>query len=101
MGLLEVVLAISLLLLIIVPMSYLFTNVIAQAASARQQVTAIGLADSMLEQLNYQGPPNDSNGQPIVGSAVDQTTVTVSGVTYHESALFSWSPAGSGSTDST
>jgi type II secretory pathway pseudopilin PulG len=99
MGLLEVVLAISLLLLIIVPMSYLFTNVIAQAASARQQVTAISLADSMLEQLNYQGPPNDTNGQPIVGSAVDPKTVTVSGVDYHEIALFSWSPAGSGTPD--
>ena len=84
MGLIEVVLSISLLLLIIVPMSYLFTNVIGQAASARQEVTAIGLADSLLEQLNYQGPPNDSNGQPIVGTSSIRHTVTVSGVAYTE-----------------
>jgi hypothetical protein len=99
MGLLEVVIAISLLLLIIVPMSYLFTNVIGQAAAARQEVTAIRLADGLLEQLNYSGPPNDSNGQPKVGSTISEPTVTVSSVTYHESARFSWSPAGSGTPD--
>jgi hypothetical protein len=99
MGLLEIVLAVSLLLLIIVPMSYLFTNVLAQAASARQTVTAISLADSLLETLNYQGPPNDSNNQPEVGVKLPEGTVTVSGVAYTESALFSWSPAGSGTPD--
>jgi hypothetical protein len=99
MGLLEVVIAISLLLLIIVPMSYLFTNVLGQVAGARQEVTAIRLADSYLEYLNYTGPPNDTNGQPEVGVTVDQKQVTVSSVLYNESARFSWSPAGSGTPD--
>jgi hypothetical protein len=99
MGMLEVVISISLLLLIIVPMSYLFTNVLSQAQTARQEITAIRLADAMLETLNYQGPPSDSNGQPDVGVTVDQTTVTVSSVAYTESAKFSWSPAGSGTPD--
>jgi hypothetical protein len=99
MGLLEVVLAISLLLLIIVPMSYLFTNVIAQSNAARQSVTAIQLADSLVEQLNYTGPPNDANGQPEVGVTLAEGTPTVSGTKYTETALFSWSPAGSGTPD--
>ena len=99
MGLLEVVIAISLLLLIIVPMSYLFTNVLGQAAAARQEVTAIRLADSYLEYWNYTGPPNDTNNQPEVGVTVGQKQVTVSSVAYNESARFSWSPAGSGTPD--
>ncbi|HXQ18151.1 MAG TPA: hypothetical protein VN781_00830 [Acidimicrobiales bacterium] len=99
MGMLEVVISISLLLIIIVPLSYLFTNVIGQAAAARQEVTAIRLADSLLEQLNYTGPPNDSNGQPEVGTSLAEGSPKVSGVVYTETALFSWSPAGSGTPD--
>jgi len=99
MGLLEVVLSISLLLLIIVPMSYLFTNVIGRSNAARQSVTAIQLADSLVEQLNYTGPPNDANGQPEVGISLAEGTPTVAGTKYTETALFSWSPAGSGTPD--
>ena len=89
-SLLEVVIAIFLLLLVLVPVSYILTNTITQSANAREKTTALGIAEQWVETLNNQGPPANAQGLPNVGNAIAEGTQTASNVPYTVSAVFNW-----------
>ena len=89
-SLLEVVIAIFLLLLVLVPVSYILANTITQSANAREKTTALGIAEQWVETLNNQGPPANAQGLPNVGNAISEGTQTASNVPYKVSAVFNW-----------
>jgi Tfp pilus assembly protein PilV len=98
-AMLDCIVAMVVLLAVLLPTAYLFTNVISQAASARQRLTALSVAEQWIEKLNTQGPPADTNSQPEVGTAISETSSVLSGITYKVSALFNWTDATGGSPD--
>jgi hypothetical protein len=98
-GLLECIVAMVALLVVLIPTGYLFTNVLSQAASARQRITALSVAEQVIERLNTQGPPSDTNGQPEVGTSLSEGAPVLSGITYTASAIFNWTDATGGSPD--
>ena len=87
--LLEVVMAIVILLLVLIPISYVLTDSISQSANARQRTSALGLAEQTIETLNNQGPPV-VNGVPSVGVWSSPVTQTLTNGTYHISDAFYW-----------
>jgi hypothetical protein len=98
-GLLECIVAMVALLVVLIPTSYVFTNVLSQAASARQRITALSVAEQWIETLNNQGPPSDTNNQPEVGTAISEPSSVLSGITYKVSAEFNWTDATGGTPD--
>ncbi|HUA94413.1 MAG TPA: hypothetical protein VMB82_02675, partial [Acidimicrobiales bacterium] len=98
-GLIDCIVAMVVLLAVLVPTGYLFTNVLSQSASARQRLTALSVAEQWIETLNNQGPPSDVNNQPEVGTALSEPSSVLSGITYHVSALFNWTDATGGTPD--
>ncbi len=59
MTLVEVMVAFSILIITLVPLTYLLTSVVASAADARQRQAALQLADSWLEVLSNSSLPTD------------------------------------------
>lgn len=98
-AMLDCIVAMVVLLAVLLPTAYLFTNVLSQAASARQRLTALSVAEQWIEKLNTQGPPADTDSQPEVGTAISETSSVLSGITYKVSALFNWTDATGGSPD--
>jgi Tfp pilus assembly protein PilV len=98
-GLLECIIAMVALMVVLIPTGYLFTNVLSQAASARQRITALSVAEQWIETLNTEGPPADTNNQPEVGTSISEPSSVLSGITYKVSALFNWTDATGGSPD--
>jgi len=98
-GLLECIIAMVALMVVLIPTGYLFTNVLSQAASARQRITALSVAEQWIETLNTEGPPADTNNQPEVGTTISEPSSVLSGITYKVSALFNWTDATGGSPD--
>jgi len=98
-GLIDCIVAMVVLLAVLVPTSYLFTNVLANAASARQRLTALSVAEQWIEVLNNQGPPADANNQPEVGVPISEPPSHLSGVTYNVLATFHWTDATGGTPD--
>ena len=92
----DCVIAMLVLIVVLVPTCYLFTNVLADAASARQRLTALSVAEQWIETLNNQGPPSDANNQPEVGTAISEPSSVLSGITYSVSATFKWTDATGG-----
>lgn len=95
----DCIIAMVVLIVVLVPTSYLFTNVLANAAQARQRLTALSVAEQWIETLNNQGPPSDANGQPEVGTTLSEGTTVLSGITYSVSATFKWTDATGGTPD--
>lgn len=113
MGLAEVLIAFAILLLVLVPVSYLLDNVLGQAATARNRVQALSIAEKWIEKLNACGPPTTTppgpkwwctpptgtGGLPTVGKPLPVGTETPTGspyttsgtVRYHPVATFTWS----------
>ncbi|MGO9456622.1 MAG: IPT/TIG domain-containing protein, partial [Acidimicrobiales bacterium] len=101
-GLVEVIVAFTVLLAVVVPVSYLLDNILGQAATARNHVQALSIAEKWLEKLNSTGPPAFStpNRLPNVGNDIyegqklattKQQRYTVSGTTkYYTVAKFTW-----------
>jgi hypothetical protein len=87
------------LLVVLIPTSYVFTNVLSQAASSRQRITALSVAEQWIETLNTQGPPADTNNQPEVATAISEPSSVLSGITYKVVAEFKWTDASGGSPD--
>ncbi len=87
------------LLTVLIPTAYLFTNVLGQSATARQRITALSLAEQIIENLNNSGPPTDSNNEPEVGTTLSEGTKTLSGIPYTASAIFRWTDASGGTPD--
>ncbi len=98
-GLVDCIVAMVILLAVLVPTSYLFTNVLASAASARQRLTALSVAEQWIETLNNQGPPSNSDSQPEVGTPITEPSSVLSGITYKVVATFKWTDATGGSPD--
>jgi type II secretory pathway pseudopilin PulG len=98
-GLIELIVAMLMLIIVLVPTCYLFTNVLANAAQARERLTALSVAEQWIETLNSQGPPSDANGQPEVGVALSEPSSTLSGISYAVSATFKWTDATGGTPD--
>jgi len=97
-SILEVVVAFAVLLLILVPISYILSNALHAASDAKNKVQALSIAEKWLEKLNSTGPPNNSHTLPTVGSVIQEGTSTFSGrkgtlsatIKYYPTAKFTW-----------
>ena len=91
-GLVDVMVAITVLLVVMVPAAYLIDTTVQQTASAREQVTATELAEQELESLN-----NDSLTQleSSLDTTVLQSKTTVAGQLYRVSTYLTWQGVGS------
>ncbi len=104
-GIVEVAIAFTVMLLVLVPVAYLLMNVLTQTGNARQKVTALGIAEQWIETMNDYGPPLNAQGlpSPPIGQSVPTTPTaplpspynlnpvsTVGSVTYTASATFNW-----------
>ncbi len=98
-GLIECLVAMLVLMAVLVPTAYLFTNVLGQSATARQRITALSFAEQIIENLNNSGPPTDANNEPEVGTTLSEGTKTLSGIPYTASAIFQWTDASGGTPD--
>lgn len=92
-GLLDALLALTVLLVILIATSNLVTDVIKQAAHSKEQVSATEIAEQWLERL-----ANDpiATLQSDINHTISLTStpVTVAGIGYSASALLAWADAG-------
>ncbi len=65
-SLLEVVVAFTVLMIALVPLSYLFTTAVIQAGQSTNQQTALSIAEKWVETLSNTTPPVNSNGEVVV-----------------------------------
>lgn len=91
MGLAEVLVAFAVLLLVLVPVSYLLDNVLGQAATAKNKVQALSIAEKWIEKLNATGPPYRT-GSPEVDIPIYLGTKTEGGTKYTTSATVRYYP---------
>ncbi len=89
-SLIEVVLSITILLLVLVPVSYVLNSVLLDAGSAVSQTAALSVAEGAIENLNNSGPPSNADGTPQVGVNLNEGTKTESSVVYSITARFDW-----------
>lgn len=73
MTLIEVVIAFAILLMVLVPVALLLSNTIGQAASSRQRLTALSLAEQYIEKLNNT-PVLLNTTTPTAHKAIETTT---------------------------
>jgi len=108
----EVVLAFAILLLVLVPVSYVLMNAISQSGGAVQKTAALSIAEQYIECFNNNGPPVNANNLPNVGQPIQLLSnspsaclagpgyvTTEGGVGYKASATFNWTNNGSGNPD--
>ena len=81
--LIEVVVAFTVLMIALIPLSYLFTTSVIQAGQSTNEQTALSIAEQWTETLSNVTPPVNSNGEVIVnqdaapaGPAAGATTTT-------------------------
>lgn len=93
-SLVEVMIAFVILLIVLVPIASVLTNSISQAASSRERLTALSVAEQYIEILNNSGP-HLATGQPVVDTTVVETATPLvrSGVAYTVDSRFSWAAA--------
>ena len=84
-SLIEVMVAFTILMIALIPLSYLFTTAIIQAGQSKNQQTALSIAEKWTEILSNLNPPANSYGEVIVdsnnapvGPASGSTTTTAS-----------------------
>ena len=65
--LIEVVVAFTVLMIALIPLSYLFTQSVIQAGQSTNQQTALSIAEQWVETLSNVTPPVNANGEVIVG----------------------------------
>ena len=111
--LIEVMVAFVILMITVLPASYLLSNEVGQASTARDSLTALGIAEQWMEQLaQAQDPPPQNSNLGVwtntllspsllpAGWAPGSLPVTRGGVTYKVSAEYNWaSPSGGGNPD--
>jgi Tfp pilus assembly protein PilV len=101
--LIELVIAFSVLMIILVPVGMLLTNVLGQSATAGEKLTALSLAEHCLEKLNNTGPTL-TQGVPETNVAILENSrcfstslhtapVTESTMSYDVHAEFTWETA--------
>jgi Tfp pilus assembly protein PilV len=76
-SLVEVLVAFSILIITLVPLTYILTSTVSAAANSRQREAALQLADSWVEILSNSTPPTDANG--AVHTSTAQTPVAPAG----------------------
>ncbi|MGH9088356.1 MAG: prepilin-type N-terminal cleavage/methylation domain-containing protein [Acidimicrobiales bacterium] len=91
--LVEVMVAFTVLLIALVPVASVLVNSIGQAASSREQLTALSIAEQYIELLNNSGP-HLTKGQPITDATTLETPTPLqrSGVSYTVDSRFKWVP---------
>ena len=84
--LIEVVIAFTVLMVTLIPLSYLFTSTVIQAGQSTNQQTALSIAEQWVETLSNVTPPVNTYGEVAVGSnaapqgpAANSATVSQSG----------------------
>ncbi len=102
--LIEIIVAFTILLIVLVPVASLLSNSIGQAASARQRLTALSLAEQYLELLNNTPfGPSTVNRTPTIPALpkiatptpiLQKAGVVRSSVAYDVYAEFNWASAG-------
>lgn len=85
--LIEVIVAFVILMIAIIPMSYLLTTAVASATQARQREAAIQLADSWVEILSNTSPPTYSDGTVYTGHSEAVASLVPAGVQTPKSTL--------------
>ena len=82
-SLIEVMVAFTILMIALIPLSYLFTTSLIQAGQSKNQLTALSIAEKWTEILSNVTPPTNSYGEVIVdanaapaGPAAGATTTT-------------------------
>jgi hypothetical protein len=75
-GLAEVIVAFAVLLIVLVPVSYVLNNVISQAGTAKSKIQALSIAEKWVEKLAAKGPPTVSKTtpRPTVGNPISVGT---------------------------
>jgi trimeric autotransporter adhesin len=83
--LIEVIVAFTVLMIALIPLSYLFTSTLIQAGQSDNELTALSLAEKWTEILSNQSPPTNNLGEVAVntnsapeGPITTSTTATVS-----------------------
>lgn len=90
-GLIEVIVALSVLMIAIVPLELLITTVTKQAAQVREKVTATGVAEQWLEHYNNLPLGSFPANMP---ATVTEPTSTLGGITYQPTVQLQWAEAG-------
>jgi Tfp pilus assembly protein PilV len=73
-SLVEVMVAFTILLITVLPLTYLLTSAVSSAANSRQRVAALQLADSWLEVLSNTTLPTNSSGAIVTNTPTDPST---------------------------
>ena len=93
--LIEVLVAFSILLLALIPLTYLLDNQVGQASQSRNRITALSIAETAVETLSNYTEPANAYGELVTDTPAAPTgglpaTQTLSGVTYTTSVEYSW-----------
>jgi Tfp pilus assembly protein PilV len=91
-GLVDVLVAITVLMVVMLPAAYLIDSTVQQTASAREQVSATELAEQELETLNNEPL---TQLEAWLDQTVVQSTQTVAGQSYKVSTYLTWQGVGS------
>jgi Tfp pilus assembly protein PilV len=90
-GLIEVVVALAVLMIAIVPLEFLIANITSQAAQVREKVAATGVAEKWLEY--YNNLPLSSFPHNLPTTIAEPATV-IGGITYNANVQLQWGDAG-------
>jgi hypothetical protein len=75
-SLVEVMVAFTVLMIVLIPMAYLFTTSVIQAGQSRNQVQAISIAEKWVEIASNVTPPVNCNGEAVVDQSVPPVSPT-------------------------
>ncbi|MGH9107964.1 MAG: prepilin-type N-terminal cleavage/methylation domain-containing protein [Acidimicrobiales bacterium] len=101
-SLVEVLIAFTVLMIVLVPVASVLANSIGQAATSRERLTALSVAEQYIERLNNSGPHvTTTSGQPVTDTTVLETPAPLkrSGVSYSVDSRFAWAAAEGASPD--
>lgn len=97
--LIELVVAFAVLLIVVVPTALLLQNTMGEAATARERLTALSIAEQCIEKLGNTGPPI-AHGLPETNTAFTEnagcagsTPLVESTVVYDVQGQFTWTSA--------
>ena len=74
-SLIEVIVAFVILLVTVLPLTYLLTSAVQSSSDARQRTAALQLADSWLETLSNTTPPTRADGTVLTGQTQTASTL--------------------------
>jgi type II secretory pathway pseudopilin PulG len=94
--LIEVMVAFAVLMVVITPLAYMLLAQVNSSVMSKQQLTAIGRAEHLVETLSNSTPPASSLGGPNVGVVTHPNPARelLAGTTYSYDTEYSWSGVG-------